>query len=114
VLAALERQPGSEAKARAYQAKAKKLGKAHVDTLIRGRTPAGPARRATPRRARRLRRPAAGQRAPRATPTPCAAAPAPTRRPGPPRPDRPSKVFFDKGKAVHGTYFSAGTAKDGE
>jgi len=76
VLAALERQPGSEAKAKAYQAKAKKLGKSHVDTLLKGDgadTSATGGAQSTRTQAK----------------------------------TGPSKVFFYKGKAVHGTYFGS-------
>lgn len=102
VLAALERQPGTAAKAKAYEAKAKKLGKAHVDTLIRGTggnsedqadTSAGLAAKG-------------GIGTVRGTGT-SAAKPTQAKT-------GPSKVFFDKGKAVHGTYFSSESGKDEE
>lgn len=87
VLAAIERQPSNAAKARDYEAKAKKLGKGHVETLMKDSAKANAGAQAdgaqqiepsTRRPSRVQAKSAAG-----------------------------SKVFSHKGKAVHGTYFGA-------
>jgi len=116
VLAALERQPGSEAKARAYQAKAKKLGKAHVDTLIRGTDAGGAGQKGNAKagaQAQAAGGPGSGAPSRDADALRGGAGADSSARPTQAK-TGPSKVFFDKGKAVHGTYFSSGTAKDGE
>ncbi|HEY3449555.1 MAG TPA: DUF6569 family protein [Myxococcales bacterium] len=115
VLAALERQPGSVAKARAYEAKARKLGKAHVDTLIRGTGSGSADGSGTPDDGRAV---GIGGLGTRGGGTGELAAKPATSAQQPSKPTQaktgPSKVFFDKGKAVHGTYFSSETAKDDE
>lgn len=99
VLAALEKQPGSIAKAKAYDAKARKIGKANVDKLLKGEDTSQAANQAAggvgsnglggistgPRGTGRLESKTG-----------------------------PSKIFTHKGKAVHGTYFGTGTGAETE
>ena len=79
VLSALERQPGSIAKAKAYEKKAKAIGKSNVDTLLKGSTEAVADD---------------NEGAPQARSTHYEAKSGPK-----------GKVFTHKGKAVHGTFF---------
>lgn len=86
VLAALERQPGSIAKAQQYQAKARKLGKTNVDTLLRDASTNAPDSEAKQSNGRAYPAKSAGT----------------------------SKVFQYKGKAVHGTYFGTEAPQEKE
>jgi hypothetical protein len=87
VLSALERQPGSIAKAKAYEKRAKSIGKSNVDTMLKGSTESiaddSDAQATKPRRSE--------------------AKSGPT-----------GKVFTHKGKAVHGTYFGDEQQKENE
>ncbi len=100
VLAALERQPGSAAKAKAYEAKAKKLGKSNVDLLLKGGDSglaSGSGSADLPNSSGPSTREAAKPQAARVN-----------AKAG------PSKVFVHKGKAVHGTYFGSENADKDE
>jgi len=100
VLAALERQPGSIAKAKAYDAKARKLGKANVDVLLKG----GDSSQASNNALGSVR--GTGDLATGPGVTVEAQGTRVQSKTG------PSKVFFHKGKAVHGTYFGTDAAPD--
>jgi hypothetical protein len=95
VLAALERQPGSIAKAQQYDAKARALKKGNVDTLLKG-----------------------SESQAVAADTDIASKNAvdlSTRNAKPGRVEAKtgaSKIFLRQGKAVHGTYFGTGTGTD--
>lgn len=89
VLAALERQPGSEAKAQAYRAKAKGLGKKDVDSLLNTSTNEHVAMDAESQvNAKPSSRGIQAKTGPS------------------------GKLFLRKGKAVHGTYFGTSTNEE--
>ncbi|MBI5542363.1 MAG: hypothetical protein HY901_00625 [Deltaproteobacteria bacterium] len=94
VLAALERQPGSVAKAKAYEQKAKALGKANVDKLLK---PSAGNTEAT------------AQAQDGSSSVPSFRGTRVQAKSGP-----NSKVFMHKGKAVHGTYFGEEKQKTSE
>src|SRR5208283_4495201 len=93
VLAALERQPGSAAKAKAYDEKARALKKANVDSLLKPDASAAVA----------ADNDSASQQAVQAYPKQ-AKSYVEAKSAG--------KVFVRKGKVVHGSYFDTDASKD--